>query len=118
MSLKRSLVLALVGLTTSAQSTCQNTIAPQNGNPSVVSGFRAEIVANKLRSPRGILFDSEGGLLVVEQGHGISRLKLTGAGACVRATGDVQKVVEDSSVSVSIRLRKLWLCRWVRSVPF
>ena len=62
-------------------------------------GFRVELVANGLTKPRGMLFDAEGGLLVVERERGITRLKLTGEGACVRVDGNVERVVEDDSVS-------------------
>ncbi|CAG5156862.1 uncharacterized protein ALTATR162_LOCUS4655 [Alternaria atra] len=95
-----------VVLTAKAQSTaataCASPIAPQNGAPSVAPGFRVEVVANGLRNPRGIIFDREGGLLIVEQEHGVSRLRLTGDGACVRVDGDVQKVVDDASLNHGI----------------
>jgi hypothetical protein len=45
------------------------------------------------------MFDREGGLLVVEQGHGVSRLRLGGEASCVGVEGEVQRVVEDESVS-------------------
>jgi glucose/arabinose dehydrogenase len=67
-------------------------------------GFRVQVVANGLRNPRGILFDEEGRLLVVEQGHGVSRLRLGGEGGCVSVQGDVQRVIEDESVSAYILL--------------
>lgn len=111
----RSLALSLlrlassVVLTATAQTissttapACQSSIAPQHAAPSVMPGFRVEVVANGLRDPRGILFDVEGGLLVVEQSHGISRLRLTGDGSCVRVEGDVQRVIEDESVSAIV----------------
>ena len=85
---------------TAAAPTCTTYIAPRNGAPLVAPGFRAEIVADGLRSPRGIMFDQEGGLLVVEQGHGISRLRLSDNNGCVSVEGDVQRVVEDESVSL------------------
>lgn len=102
MALKHLLALASAVLTAHAQTTaaaCQSSIAPAHAAPSVAPGFRVELVANGLRDPRGILFDSEGGLLVVEQEHGISRLRLTGDGPCVRVEGNAQRVVEDNSVS-------------------
>ena len=67
-----------------------------------MAGFRVEVVANGLRAPRSLVFDAEGGLLVVEQSHGISRLRLTGDGPCVRVDGDVQRVIEDASVSTAV----------------
>jgi hypothetical protein len=48
------------------------------------------------------MFDAEGGLLVVEQRHGVSRLRLEGDGPCVRVNGDVQRVIEDESVSAHV----------------
>ena len=107
MALKHLIVLTSIVLTARAQTTaaaCQSSIAPQHAAPSVAPGFRVEVVANGLRDPRGVLFDSEGGLLVVEQGHGVSRLRLTGDGACVKVEGDVQQVVDDDSVSEHIVL--------------
>jgi glucose/arabinose dehydrogenase len=86
--------------TAQAQSTaCEKSIAPQHAAPSVAPGFRVEVVANELRDPRSILFDQQGGLLVVEQGRGVSRLSLKGDGACVRVEGQVQSVVQDEAVS-------------------
>ncbi|KAF2030144.1 soluble quino protein glucose dehydrogenase [Setomelanomma holmii] len=96
MALKHLLGLASVVLTARAQSTsstaaaCPSSIAPAHGAPSVAPGFRVQVVANNLRDPRGIQFDSAGGLLVVEQGHGISRLPLSGDGACVRQNSPTQ----------------------------
>lgn len=111
MSLRRHLGI-LAGLsvfsvgTAQAQATaCAKPIAPQKAAPSVAPGFRVEVVANGLRDPRSLLFDQQGGLLVVEQGHGISRLSLTGDGACVQVEGQVQNVVEDGSVSLAF----VWL---------
>jgi glucose/arabinose dehydrogenase len=95
--------LASIALTAKAQSSstaaaCPSSIAPAHGAPSVAPGFHVQVVANNLRDPRSIQFDSAGGLLVVEQGHGISRLQLTGDGACVRQSGSTQTVVDNKEV--------------------
>jgi glucose/arabinose dehydrogenase len=111
MALKRLLGLASVALTARAQSSstaaaCPSSIAPAHSTPSVAPGFRVQVVANNLRSPRSIEFDKAGGLLVVEQGHGISRLQLSGDGACVRQSGSTQVVVDNDEVRVALlRLR-------------
>lgn len=105
MTLHHFLGLASIALTAKAQSSsstaaaCPSSIAPAHGAPSVAPGFRVQVVANNLRDPRSLQFDSAGGLLVVEQGHGISRLQLTGDGACVRQTGDKKIVVDNEAVS-------------------
>jgi glucose/arabinose dehydrogenase len=103
MALKHLIGFAAAALTAKAQSistaaACPSPLAPANGAPSVAPGFHVQVIANKLRNPRGLAFDSAGGLLVVQQGHGISRLSLTGDGACVRQNGPTQSVVENDQV--------------------
>jgi glucose/arabinose dehydrogenase len=105
MVLKHLFGLASVALTAKAQSSstpaaCPSSIAPAHGAPSVAPGFRVQVVANNLQRPRSIQFDSAGGLLVVEQGYGISRLQLSGDGACVRQSGSTQVVVNDNEVNI------------------
>lgn len=91
----------VVGTAQAQATACAKPIAPQKAAPSVAPGFRVEVVANGLRDPRSLLFDQQGGLLVVEQGRGISRLSLTGDGACVQVEGQAQNVVQDDSVSLA-----------------
>ncbi|KAH4903227.1 hypothetical protein HBI80_117580 [Parastagonospora nodorum] len=109
MALKHLFGLAYVALTAKAQSSSaaacpSSTIGPAHGAPSVAPGFRVQVVANNLRDPRSIQFDSAGGLLVVEQGHGISRLQLSGDGACLRQSGATQVVVDNNEISHGIAL--------------
>lgn len=103
MSFRRLATLFSIALSASAQtsalSACSSIIAPQNAAPSVAPGFRVEVVANGLTRPRSIQFDSEDALLVVEQGQGIRRIRLSGDGSCVRQDGDVQNVTDNTSVS-------------------
>lgn len=59
-----------------------------------------QVVANGLRDPRGIIFDQEGHLLIVEKEHGVSKLTLSDDdGPCVRAEGKAEVVIDDGSVS-------------------
>ncbi|KAH6615266.1 soluble quino protein glucose/sorbosone dehydrogenase [Boeremia exigua] len=108
MALRRLATLFSVAYTASAQSTapsaCSSTIAPQNAAPSVAPGFRVEVVANNLRRPRSIHFDSEGGLLVVEQSQGIKRIRLTGDGSCVRQDGEAQNVTVNTNLNHGLAL--------------
>lgn len=83
----------------SSAPSCTSTITPQNSAaPSVAPGWQAAVVAKNLTSPRGIKFDSQGGLLVVEQEKGIVRLTFGGEGACVQGNGSTV-VIDDASVS-------------------
>lgn len=99
----RLLDLAYIAAVAYAQRTtapaCASTIQPQHPAPSLASGWRADVVASNLSRPRTVLFDSEGGLLVVEPLKGISRITLDdGAGPCVRSKGEPALVIEDDSV--------------------
>jgi glucose/arabinose dehydrogenase len=84
----------------SSATACASTIAPKNAAPSVAAGWRAEVVASGLSDPRGILFDAEGAMLVVEQGKGVSRVRLNEErGSCVRIEGEKEVVIDDENVS-------------------
>jgi glucose/arabinose dehydrogenase len=113
-ALRSLLAVAFVACSVSAQNTttqaaayptstaCASTIAPRHGQPSVAPGWLVQVVASGLTKPRGIVFDSEGNLLVVQQGYGISRLNLTSdAGACVRAQGNATDIIVNKEVSVA-----------------
>ncbi|KAF9741032.1 hypothetical protein PMIN06_009574 [Paraphaeosphaeria minitans] len=109
----RILALAFVALSatvvrgqsssTASASACASTIEPKNAAPSVASGWRAEVVTNGLDGPRGIVFDSEGGLLVVEGDKGISRISFEGQG-CARGKGDRELIIEDESLNHGLEL--------------
>lgn len=99
----QNLVHAQSSSSTSTASPCTNTITPQsNATPSVAPGWQAAVVANNLTSPRGIKFDTEGALLVVEQERGIVRLTINGEGGCARNNGSPQLVIDDPSVSLDL----------------
>jgi len=91
--------LAFARAQTSSAPTCSTTLTPKNAAPSVASGWDARVVATGLTNPRGIIFDSSGHLLVVQQGKGIGSLSLTdNGGACVIA-GHPSDVILDGTVS-------------------
>ncbi|KAF3929742.1 hypothetical protein ABW19_dt0200374 [Dactylella cylindrospora] len=49
--------------------------------PVMASGYRAQLVATGLRTPRAIVFDTAGYLLVAERGAGISRFEVGSCGS-------------------------------------
>lgn len=61
----------------------------------------ARLVANNLTTPRGIKFDSQGTLLVVEQGSGIVALNLVDAGRDCLSVGSRKTVINDTTVRCS-----------------
>lgn len=86
------MALAPLLSSTNAQSACPS---PSGSiRPSVASGYSLQVVATGLSEPRGLAFDNDGHLLVVEQGTGtISSHVISEANGCVTA--------RDSSVVVA-----------------
>ena len=94
-------ILALIFLASSVVAQkCASSLQSSTGAPIVASGYTANVFANRLSGPRGMIVDSAGNLLVVEKGRGISAFKLNEEGACVSA-GAKSTVVGDPSVSAS-----------------
>ena len=64
-----------------AAAACSAALKSSYPTPIVSDGWQAHLIAQDLSSPRSILFDSNGGLLVVQQGHGIVHLEFTDSGS-------------------------------------
>jgi len=76
--------LAAIAQITSAQ--CPDLRADYDA-PVLADGWEATLIANDLRAPRGIIFDRNGGLLVVDKGVGIVRYEfMDGGGGCLLVT--------------------------------
>ena len=70
-----------------ASSSCSAELHPSYPAPSVAPGYKAQLIAQNLTDPRGITFDSQGNLLVVEQLLGIVSLSIEDQGDnCLRVT--------------------------------
>ncbi|KAF2495821.1 soluble quino protein glucose dehydrogenase [Lophium mytilinum] len=101
-----SLVASCFYAIASAQSmqTCSTTLSPKNAAPSVAPGWDVKVVATGLTSPRGIIFDTSGHLLVVQRNTGIVSLPLTdNGGSCVTA-GKPTVVIKDKTLNHGIEL--------------
>lgn len=77
----------------SATTTSCSQLTPSYPTPSVAAGWNARLMVKGLTTPRGIIFDSEGNLLVVNSGVGVVGIK---GGEC----GEAVNVVNSTSVSV------------------
>jgi glucose/arabinose dehydrogenase len=65
---------------------CQSNLQPSS-TPVASDGWSAQLSAQDLSKPRGIILDSDGGLLVVQQGAGIARLAFAdGGSSCLELT--------------------------------
>ncbi|KAK3081323.1 hypothetical protein LTS18_007966 [Coniosporium uncinatum] len=102
-----ALVAILPGVTTAqttTAATCSDTLTPSYAAPSVAPGYEARLVASGLYKPRGIIFDTSGNLLVVQQGGGITGLRLSdGGGACVSVAANAT-VVENANLTHGIEM--------------
>jgi len=91
--------ISLLILISVADASCPVTNKPAHGDPSIASGWDAQVVATRLNSPRGIIFDQLGQLVVVEKGSGLRVLKLSDSGGvCVTAYSNTS-ILADTSVS-------------------
>ncbi|KAJ8070057.1 hypothetical protein OCU04_000455 [Sclerotinia nivalis] len=89
----------------SVQSTCPTILEPAYPAPSLAAGWSAQLIAQGLTKPRTILFDTSGGLLILQQGVGIAHIKWTDDGStCLQ--NPVQTIVVSSTV-----VGLLFLCR-------
>jgi glucose/arabinose dehydrogenase len=90
-----------------AQTTCA-TVSPKYA-PVVAAGYNAKVLMNGLKTPRGMLFDSQGNLLIVEQGGaGVRLVKLTdgdGTNVCVASS---KQLIADSSVCEFHKFCEAW----------
>jgi hypothetical protein len=82
-----------------AQTSCSVTLSANYPTPSVATGYEARLIANGLTAPRGIIFDNQGHLLVVEQGSGIVGLTLADDGGPCLSMISKETIINDTTVS-------------------
>jgi len=109
LALPAAFLVSLVGLTDAqssiATASCTPTLtAASHAAPSVAAGYVARLVANNLTAPRGIKFDSQGALLVVEQNSGIVALTLTNTSEDCFSVSSVKTVVNDTTLNHGIEI--------------
>jgi glucose/arabinose dehydrogenase len=92
------LVFALLSLTR-GQSSCSSSVEAST-SPVAIDGFAWDIIATNLSNARGIIFDSQGRLLVVQRGTGITALTLSND-SCAIITS-TSTVLQNSSLNHGI----------------
>lgn len=94
-------VLLSAATTAHAQSSCEsNTLEVPYPAPKAADGWEYRLVAQNLTRPRGILFDSDGALLVVDRGAGILRFEVEDNGGTCVSVGEATTLTDDEDVSV------------------
>lgn len=74
-------------------------LKPSYSAPSVASSYAAAPIATGLLKPRGILFDTSGRILVVEQNRGIVALTLKDEGGMCLSVKENKTVIANKGVS-------------------
>lgn len=79
-----STIATVILLANAVSADCSNKLAVTYPAPVAAKGWSYQLVANDFKWPRGILFDNDGGLLVIDSGVGIVHLTLKDEGStCV-----------------------------------
>lgn len=100
-------VMALLGLASAVpelrKRACPAT-APQV-KPVMASGYTATVVAKGLKTPREMVFDPLGNMLVVNQGGGgVSRITFTDNGGSDICSSSVKQLINDNTVCATFLL--------------
>jgi ABC-type Fe3+ transport system permease subunit len=94
---------SLAPVAAQSSTTSCSVLKPSYSAPSVASSYAAAPVATGLFKPRGILFDTSGRLLVVEQNRGIVALTLNNGGGTCLSVKEKKTVVASNDVSNEAR---------------
>lgn len=91
---------ALTSQFANAQGSCDsNDLEVSYPAPEAADGWRYRLVAEGLTKPRGILFDSEGGLLVVDGGVGLLHYSFSNDGGTCVSVRENTTLIENEDVS-------------------
>ncbi|KAI6375390.1 hypothetical protein MCOR25_002958 [Pyricularia grisea] len=83
---------------------CSTVLEPANGKPVFGGGWVGQLAANNLNSPRGIILDKNGNLLVVERSRGIRRITWKDDGGVCVNVDKSESLVQMSELNHGIEL--------------
>jgi glucose/arabinose dehydrogenase len=93
-------VTTLTGtIPTSQPTACATVLTPAYSAPVAAKGWKAQLIATNLTNPRGIKFDSNGGLLVLEARNGLRHLAFDDNGGTCLSVRSSTSVIEDEEVN-------------------
>ncbi|WEW56085.1 hypothetical protein PRK78_001520 [Emydomyces testavorans] len=76
-----------------AQTSCAVTLAPSS-TPVAADGYSVRVIAQGLRQPRSLQFDSKGNLLVVQSSQGISNFRIKDNGGTCLEIGEKVDLID------------------------
>src|SRR3569833_212479 len=83
---------------TTTNGACSSVQTPSYKAPVGGAGYVAQLVATGLKSPRGILFDRSGALLVVQQGSGIQHITFDDKGGTCLSVKESKTLISQFDV--------------------
>lgn len=96
---RSALMGSFLAVAAHAQGNCDiNSLEVSYPAPRAASGWEYRLVAQNLTRPRGILFDSDGALLVVDRGAGILRYEIEDNGGTCVSVGEPTTLTDDEDV--------------------
>jgi glucose/arabinose dehydrogenase len=98
---KTALAAGLSASAVVAQSACSTVLVPTYTPPAVASGWQAQLIVGGLTKPRSIEFDSEGNLLVVESGKGVTRITFADNGGTCLTASQSSLLLDDKTVCIT-----------------
>ncbi|KAF4943276.1 hypothetical protein FSARC_14967 [Fusarium sarcochroum] len=104
-TLTSTLLIASVPFT-SAQECSLKTLKTSYPAPVTAENWNYSVIANKLRRPRGILFDSEGALIVIDSGNGIIHFELEDEGGTCLQVSKKTTLLKKDNLNHAIALSK------------
>ncbi|KAK3945536.1 putative glucose sorbosone dehydrogenase [Diplogelasinospora grovesii] len=87
-----------------SEAQCPNVLTPSYPAPVVGDGYAAQLIVSGLSKPRGIIFDSNGALLVVQAGTGILHLSLDDHGGTCLQSGKTVNLINNTDLNHGIEL--------------
>ncbi|KAH6842914.1 hypothetical protein B0I37DRAFT_206524 [Chaetomium sp. MPI-CAGE-AT-0009] len=96
--------VAAQDITTSQASACATVLTPSYSAPVAAKGWKAQLIATNLTNPRGIKFDSNGGLLVLEARSGLRHLTFNDNGGTCLSVRNSTSVIADDELNHGLEL--------------
>ena len=95
-----ALILSSVSLaqTSTAPGACATVLAPDYNKPVVGAGYTAQLIVNDVKGPRGIVFDQNGALLVVQKDSGIKHITFNDNGGTCLSVKESKTLLDLSEV--------------------
>jgi glucose/arabinose dehydrogenase len=101
--------IAAVAAGASSSSCPSNTLSVSYPTPVAASGWSYRLIADGFTKPRGIAFDSDGGLLVIDSGVGLAHLKFNDEGGTCLTVANKTMLVESQEVRLILLLQVYFL---------